>query len=210
MSKFRDEFPNHPGMVQCAMTGRLYVDNTYGIWDDGEWISWDYINDHLDEIELLAEYPGASVDTANAFEDLVDAVRRYRAATGRHLEIWGELGELFAELKYGVERHPAHQSGSDGLLNGELVEIKTISPTRRGDKVVVKRSGDFRKLIIVRISEDLEFEARLIDRARLRDSGGALLTTRWREHGEDLTSPPPNNSRWERMAEHKQAFDDDE
>ena len=29
---------------------------TDGIWDDGEWISWDEINDQLDEMELRENY----------------------------------------------------------------------------------------------------------------------------------------------------------
>ncbi len=210
MSKFKDDFPNHPGMTQCAMTGRLYVDDTHGIWDDGEWISWAYINEHIDQVELLAAYPAASAETAQAFEALVDAIRRYREATGRHLEIWGELGELYAELKFGVKRHPAYHAGSDGLLNGEPVEIKTLSPSRRGDKVVVKRTGDFRKLIVVKISEDLDFEARLVDRAHLRDSGGSLLSTHWREHPEDTLMAAPTDSRWQRVAGKLQEFNDEE
>lgn len=27
--------------VRCAMTDREYQDYTDGVWDDGEWISWD-------------------------------------------------------------------------------------------------------------------------------------------------------------------------
>ena len=195
-----DGFPNHPGMVQCAINGRLYVDSSHGIWDDGEWISWDFINSHLDEVELLAEYPGASIDAIQAFEDIVDAARRYHESTGRFLEIWGELGEVYAELKFGVKRHTPYQAGSDGTLDGELVEIKTLAPKRRGDCVEVKNKGDFRKLIVVKISEDLEFEAKIIDRSALRQNQGALLRTRWSQHETDTQDSTSSQDRWGRVA----------
>jgi len=200
------DFPNHPGMVQCVMNGRLYVDSCYGIWDDGEWISWDYINDHLEEVELLAEYPGASIDAIEAFEDLLDAARRYRDATGRFLEIWGELGEVYAELKFGVKRHAAYQSGSDGILGGEAVEIKTLAPTRRrGDSVQVKSAGDFTRLIVVKISESLEFEAKIIDRTAMRCTQSTILRTRWSDHDIDSKDPTLDSNRWGRMVQAAQA-----
>lgn len=30
--------------MHCAMTGQKLNDPSDGIWDDGEWISWDWIN----------------------------------------------------------------------------------------------------------------------------------------------------------------------
>jgi hypothetical protein len=35
-------------------------DPSEGIWDDGEWISWDYINEQIDAQERQAQFPGAS------------------------------------------------------------------------------------------------------------------------------------------------------
>jgi hypothetical protein len=64
----------NPGVaMRCAMTDRDYADFSDGIWDDGEWTSWDWINTQLDEQERhqhilpeelghrLAEQPLASV-----------------------------------------------------------------------------------------------------------------------------------------------------
>jgi hypothetical protein len=154
--------------IQCAMNGRLYRDSSLGIWDDGEWISWEYIENHLEDLEKHAEYPHADMAIINLFETLVEAARDYYALTDRHLEIWGELGELYAEIKYGVKRYPLHHAGSDGTLNGEDIEIKTISPLKRNDQVVVKKTGSFKKLLIVKIAASYTFDSILIDRRLLR------------------------------------------
>ena len=79
----------------------------------------------------------------------------------------GELGELYAELKYSIKRHRPHAQGSDGRLGNDFVEVKTITPLKGEQKVSVRRSGHFNKLIVVRISADYEFEARLISRTKL-------------------------------------------
>ncbi|WP_330970617.1 hypothetical protein, partial [Lysobacter sp. A3-1-A15] len=125
-------------------------DSSDGIWDDGEWISWNYINEHLEEQELRAEYPSASIDLIRAFEDLVGVAVTYKELTGRYLQIWGELGEFYAEIKYGLKRHRAHAPGSDGKLGNDFVEVKTISPEKGGSCVLVKRAGNFNKLLVVR------------------------------------------------------------
>jgi hypothetical protein len=75
-------------------------------------------------------------------------------------------------------RVPTEQS------EGELVEVKTISPEKRAERVCVKRSGDFQKLLIVRISEDLSFASRIFDRSELSEGSGAIIKARWRNSSE--------------------------
>ena len=100
--------------------------------------------------------------------------------TGRHLPIFGELGELYAELKYGIKRHRPHAQGSDGRLGNDFVEVKTITPLKGEQKVSVKRSGHFNKLVVVKISTDYEFEARLVSRTMLgKGNGGKLCQVSW-------------------------------
>lgn len=45
--------------LKCAMTGLPVTANGDAIWDDGEWISWDWINQNIadpDDRELLHQY----------------------------------------------------------------------------------------------------------------------------------------------------------
>jgi hypothetical protein len=161
------------------MTGKLLHDSSEGIWDDGEWISWDWINGQLAAQELQAEYPAASLEVIEVFEGIVGSARDYREATGRYLQIWGELGELYAEIKYGLQRHAPGAQGSDGRLGNDWVEVKTISPEKTKQTIQVKRAGNFNKLLIVKISEEFEFEAKLIDRKQLKKGKGRHARISW-------------------------------
>jgi hypothetical protein len=161
-------------MYQCAMTGRIIRDSSEGVYDDGEWISWHWINDQLHAQELAIEYPHADQEVVQIFYDLVDLAERYHQTTGRYLQIWGELGELYAEIKLGLKRHRPGAAGSDGKVGNDFVEVKTISPEKTTSKVGVKSSGNFNKLAVVRISEAFEFEVRIIDRHVLAKSSRKL------------------------------------
>lgn len=113
------------------------------------------------------------------FESLVNNAMSYRQITGRYLQIWGELGELYAEITYGIKRHKPHTSGSDGRLGNDFIEIKTISPEKAGEQVQVKRAGNFNKLLIVKISKEFEFDARLIARKKLSKGEGTHAKISW-------------------------------
>lgn len=165
--------------MRYAMTGIPINDSSDGIWDDGEWISWEWINDQLHEQELKSEYPHAPIEIIEVFEALVSTAAEYRDLTGRYLQIWGELGELYAEIKYGIKRHRPGMAGSDGCLGNDWVEVKTISPEKGKGKVVVKRAGNFNKLLVVKINESFAFESRMIDRKKLGKGKGKNATYSW-------------------------------
>ncbi len=167
--------------IRCSMTGKVLHDTSDGVWDDGEWISWEYINQQLYEQELLQEFPEASPQLVIVFQDLLDVAAEYKSLTGRYLQIWGELGELYAEIKFGVKRHKPMTQGSDGKLGNDFIEVKTISPEKGGDRVQVKRAGNFSKLLVVKISDDFEFTARLVDRKSLRRGDGKHAKYTWRD-----------------------------
>ena len=211
--------------MRCSMTGQPLRDTSDGIYDDGEWISWDWINghiadqelrgdlgagqrgqrldvdhalndalaerEHLVEVaerdervggELRGEFPNANLEVVKIFQELVALADAYKRETGRYLQIWGELGELYAEIKFGVVRHQPGTQGSDGRIGNDWVEVKTISPEKLNEVIQVKRAGNFNKLLVVKISEDFEFDARLIDRKLLRKGKGKHAKLRWGEH----------------------------
>jgi hypothetical protein len=113
------------------------------------------------------------------FESLVENAMSYYELTGRYLQIWGELGELYAEVRYGIKRHKPHVQGSDGRLGNDFIEIKTISPEKSGGQVQVKRAGNFNKLLVVKINEEFEFEGRLLDRKQLSKGEGTHARVSW-------------------------------
>lgn len=80
--------------MRCAMNDREYADFHDGVWDDGEWISWDWINGQLAAQERREAYPLASPELAEVFDELRSAAELYKQATGHYLQVWGQLGEL--------------------------------------------------------------------------------------------------------------------
>jgi hypothetical protein len=153
-----------------------------------EWecISWDSIKDQLADQEPQAEYsPQASPAAIRAFEDLVAVAQEYKVATGRYLQIWGELGELYAEIKYGIIRHHPGTQGSDGRLGNDWIEIKTISPGKKTDTIQVKRAGNFNELIVVKISDEFKFQAKKIPRTSLEKGNGKHMKVSWQSTTRD-------------------------
>lgn len=53
-----------------------------------------------------------------------------------------------------MKRHRAHACGSDGKIGNDFVEVKTISPEKTDGKVLVKRAGNFNKLLVVKSDEN--------------------------------------------------------
>ncbi len=165
--------------MRCAMTGQEIKDPADGIWDDGEWISWDWINQQIYEQERKVEFPKANPALIDVFDQLVEVAANYKSLTGRYLQIWGELGELYAEIKFGVKRHRPMAQGSDGKLGHDFVEVKTISPEKSGHTVHVKRAGNFSKLLVVRISDGFKFEAKMIERRAIGKGSGKHAKVSW-------------------------------
>lgn len=131
-------------------------------------------------------FPFSVPEQKQIFQDLVDCAARHFENTGRYLQVWGELGEIYAEIKFGLRRHRTHTAGSDGTIAGKLVEVKTSSPEKASDYVLVKSQGDFEQLLIVRINRKFQFQAKLFERSELTAAGGKFLKGRLKDDGRDL------------------------
>jgi hypothetical protein len=131
------------------------------------------------ENEFSQALPPENSELVEIFESLVDSAQSYHTLTGRYLQIWGELGELYAEMKYGIKRHKPHTKGSDGKLGNDYIEIKTISPEKAGERVQVKRAGNFNKLLVIKINQDFDFEGRFIKRKELSKGDGIHARVSW-------------------------------
>ena len=133
----------------------------------------------IDENEISEGHSQPDPELAIIFESLVNNAMTYHELTGRYLQIWGELGELYAEIEYGIKRHKPHTRGSDGKLGNDFIEIKTISPEKAGEQVQVKRAGNFNKLLIVKIDQDFTFEGRFVGRKNLSKGDGTHARVSW-------------------------------
>lgn len=140
-----------------------------------------YSIESSETFESREGFPYSVLRQIEIFQDLVECAARHFENTGRYLQIWGELGEIYAEIKFGLCRHGTHRAGSDGTINGKLVEVKTISPEKSSDRVVVKSKGNFEQLLIVRIDQDFQFQGKLFDRSALKGSAGKFLRGRLKD-----------------------------
>ena len=166
------------------------IDWVNGIWEDGEWVSWEFIDDSIEEAneweiddhtKSIEQNPSPStLQLWELLDELVEMAKNYFEVTGRHLPIFGELGELYGEAKYGIKRHKPNTPGSDGRMGNDYVEIKTISPLKSNDTVLVKRAGNFNKLLIVKISEDFVIKSKMLDRKNLRKGNGKYAKATWK------------------------------
>lgn len=75
--------------------------------------------------------------------------------------------------------HKDHAQGSDGRVGNDFIEVKTIAPFSRSDRVSVDKSGNFSKLLVVKIRDDFQVSHRLISRRDLPKRAGNRLTLKW-------------------------------
>lgn len=163
-----------------------------GDWDvleeDKEWIE----SDEPPKSELSLERepspehessPKKCEPSSEILDELMKLLRQAQASLERSENIChqiGEMGELFAEAKFGIKRHRRYAQGSDGKIGNDFVEVKTISPWKKKHMVTVKRAGHWSRLVVVRISAPWIFEAKIFDRKQLRrGKGGKLAKVSW-------------------------------
>ena len=166
----------------------LGPDNAF--WIDGEWLDWDSIIDpeevrysRLAELEretqLRLKYPNADLKLVPYFRDLLTLAESYYIETGQHLNVYGDIGELFGAIMYGIKLHKNNAQGSDGRLGNDFIEIKTISPTNDKGLTSVRLDRHFNKLLVVKISEQFEVSGRLVRRADLPSKTGKNVRLSW-------------------------------
>jgi hypothetical protein len=179
----------------------LGPDNAF--WIDGEWLSWDDIPDEFwgnefefeaqkdegskslrrleYEAELKRRFPKADVFLAEYYLKLLSLARNYHRDTGRHLHsLYGDIGELYGAIAYGIRLHRPYAQGSDGRLGADFVEIKTITPCKRKDEVNVRlEERNFSKLLVVKIDNDFKVSGRLVDRVELPKRGRKRACISW-------------------------------
>ena len=104
---------------------------------------------------------------------------KLRSAGPKWFEVWGDIGELFGAITYGIKLNRTYAQGADGRLGNDHVEIKTITPFKKKDEVLVDLSGHFIKLLVVKINEAFQVCGRMVDRRSLPTPRGRYLRVRW-------------------------------
>lgn len=187
------------------MTGIEIRDSGDGIWDDGEWISWAWINTHIEPRDdgplLVEEDEEAGGDdgwepSAELLWRILNAKNHFEHTLNEISPDWGGIGESYIAERFGVTLCSRNVAGHDGRLGDELIEIKTITPHKQRAFVTVKRAGNFSILAVVKITPDSQFEARFIRRADLpKGDGGKRIVITWQAARKiGALSPPRRGS----------------
>lgn len=158
------------------------------IYDDGEWITWTEINSHLARLEFKDRFPDLDVDLVPIFQGLLSLAQDYHDLTGSHLQVYGDLGELYGAITHGIKLHRNYAQGSDGRLGNDFVEVKTITPFKKNDTITLNLKRNFSKVLIVKIDAQFEVQGRLIDRKALKKVQGDTLRINWEEFTPDSKS----------------------
>ena len=156
------------------------------IYDDGEWITWTEINSHLDRLEFEHRFPHLDVDLVPIFQDLLAVAQDYYGLTGSHLQVYGDLGEIYGAITHGIKLHRNYAQGSDGKIGNHFVEVKTITPFKKTDTITLNLKRNFSKVLIVKIDSDFEVQSKLVDRKSLPKVKGDTLKLNW----SDFASEP--------------------
>jgi hypothetical protein len=162
------------------------------IYEDGEWITWTEINSHLERLEFAAAFPHLDVDLVPIFQNLLAVAQDYHHLTGSHLQVYGDLGELYGAITHGIKLHRNYAQGSDGRLGNDFVEIKTITPFKSRDAVTLNLKRNFNKVLIVKIDSGFEIRGKLIDRKALPQIRGDKLLLDWNDFEENENSSFPD------------------
>lgn len=170
----------------------LGPDNAF--WIDGEWLSWadipseegeEFSKSHLAKLEhdanLRLQYPHADITLIPIFRDLLELAERYHIETGLHLQVYGDIGELFGAITYGIKLHRNYATGSDGRIGNDFVEIKTITPFKKINTTMVRLDRHFNKILVVKINEEFHVSGRMMLRRSLTKNHSGTLKLRWND-----------------------------
>src|SRR3546814_16118174 len=124
------------------------ADHDRAFWDDGEWVSWDVINQQIEYKEWRAKYPNAEISLVPIFESLLSTACSYNAHTGKHLHVYGDIGELYGAITHGIRLKRNYAQWSAGHIGNERIQIKKITPFNRTTPVQIHKQENFNKEII--------------------------------------------------------------
>lgn len=109
----------------------------------------------------------------------MDAAQHYHIATGKHFSIYGEIGELYGAIMYGIKLPKDYAEGSDGRLGNDSVEVKTITPFKNNQSVTVRLDRHFSKLLVVKVDNHFQISGLPVERGSLPKVHGNMFRIHW-------------------------------
>ena len=148
------------------------------LWKKGVCLEFAYLSD-VWASPLRVHGKKIDPELLEKFRDRVLEAQGKKVTGRQRSDPLGELGELFAAIMFGIDLHAPRTEGSDGMLGSDFVEVKTITPEKKRDSVRLKRTGNFSKVVVVKITKDFQFGARMISRRSLKKGRGVWVELSW-------------------------------
>ncbi|WP_341367598.1 hypothetical protein [Yoonia sp. BS5-3] len=120
-------------------------------WTSNQWLSWGDINDRAHAVQIRNHFPDANPTYIAGLQGLLQTASSCNVETKRHLQIYGDIGELYGAVAHGIALHRFNAQGSDGRLGNDFVEIKTISPFKKRKLVNLRMDRHFSKILVVQV-----------------------------------------------------------
>lgn len=153
------------------------------LWDNGLLIQFAYLSDpDTTPIRSPNRRRKVSRKLLDNFRNRLAEARGLKLTGRPRSDAFGELGEYFAAIMFGITLHDDPRTqGSDGKLGSDFVEVKTITPGKRQDVVWMNPARNFSKIVVVKITNDFQFGARMVARRILKNRPGKRVKLAWNE-----------------------------
>ncbi|WP_204218526.1 hypothetical protein, partial [Loktanella sp. S4079] len=153
--------------MNCQMPSPSEMTTPTSVWSPDQWLSWGNINDPVQADQIRLHFPDTDPVYIATLQGLLRTARVFNASTNRHLQIYGDIGELYGAIVHGIALHRFSAEGSDGRLGNDFVEIKTISPFKKRKLVNLRMDRHFSKLLAVRVMQDFSVQGVMVSRSAL-------------------------------------------
>ena len=142
-------------------------------WDSGDWIDWHRTAVGVDDRPCAAATADPAARLTALHVSLLRAAKVYYEMTGLHLPIYDAIARVYAALHFDIPLEGPQNDSTPAEL-----EVVHIAPHGPGNTVTVDMSRPFKAVLVVRIGDNFNTEARIIARKALpqRDSGTHSLS----------------------------------
>ncbi len=148
-------------------------------WSRDQWLSWGDINDPAQADQIRFHFPNADPVYVAALQGLLRTAWSFNASTNRHLQVYGDIGELYGAIVHDIALHRFSAEGSDGRLGDDFVGIKTISPFKSWKVVNLRMDRHFSKLLAVRVMQDFSVQGVMVSRSALPKPDRSEMIIEW-------------------------------
>ena len=165
--------------MNCHMPSPVEMTTRTSVWSPDQWLSWGNINDPAQADQIRFHFPDADPVYIATLQRLLRTAHVFNASTNRHLQIYGDIGELYGAIAHRIALHRFSAEGSDGRLGKDFVEIKTISPFKSWKVVKLRMDRHFSKLLAVQVMQDFSVQGVMVSRSALPKPDSPEMIVEW-------------------------------